>query len=61
VYEDIMRVLQSNFVFKGIRTALLTQVAQRMVREEFQDGQVIVQQGDKAAPGDKMYYIQVRC
>lgn len=54
-----MRALQSNFVFKGIRTALLTQVAQRMVREEFSDGQVIVQQGDQAAPGDKMYYIQV--
>ena len=60
VFEDIMRVLQSNFVFKGIRTAVLTQVAQRMRQEEFADGQIIVQQGDQAAAGDKMYYIQAR-
>jgi hypothetical protein len=60
VFEDIMRVLQSSFVFKGIRTAVLAQVVQRMLREEFAPGQVIVQQGDQASPSDRLYYVQAR-
>ena len=59
VFEDILATIQSTFVFKGIRTAVLTRLVTRMRREVFEDGAVIVQQGDPAGPGDKMFYVQV--
>jgi hypothetical protein len=60
VFQAIMAVLQSSFVFKGIRTAVLTQVVERMKRETFTSGQVIVQQGDQASASDKLYFVHVR-
>jgi CRP-like cAMP-binding protein len=59
VFQNIMQTLQSNFVFKGIRTAVLTQVVQRMHCEHFSKGQTIVQQGDQAGPNDRLYYVEV--
>jgi deoxycytidylate deaminase len=59
VFQDIMQTLQSNFVFEGICTAVLTQVVQRMKREQFKEGETIVQQGDQARPNDRLYYIEV--
>jgi hypothetical protein len=58
VFEDIMRTLQSTFVFKGICKAVLTKVVKRMHREEFSDGDIIVQQGAQAGPSDQLYYVQ---
>ena len=60
VFEDIMRTLQSSFVFTGICTAVLTRMVHRMRRVEFGPGDTIVQQGDQATSSDCLYYVEVR-
>lgn len=59
VFQNIMEVLQSSFVFKGIKTAVLNQLVKRMKLVRYAPADVIVQQGDQASPSDCMYYIVV--